>query len=197
VPSADVSPASPDLALLAAFALADLGRLPEAKALLAARGAGREPGDPAPILARARLAEHTGDTAAALALLEPLIRVKPDLVLALNLAGYVLADTNQRLDDAERYLRHARELAPGDPAILDSWGWLLLRRGAARLAVRALDRAARFAPLEPEILAHLAAAWAADGAPRTAAQTLDRATALRPTPAVRKRIAAIRQTLPR
>jgi cytochrome c-type biogenesis protein CcmH/NrfG len=73
---------------------------------------------------------------------------------------------------------------------------LLLRRGDARAAVRALDRAARFAPLEPEILVHLAAAWAADGAPRTAAETLDRAAALAPTPAVQKRIAAMRQTLP-
>ena len=84
----------------------------------------------------------------------------------------------------------------GDSAILDSWGWLLLRRGVAREAVRALDRAARFSPLEPEILVHLAAAWAADGAPLTAAETLDRAAALRPTPAVQKRIAAMRQTLP-
>ena len=146
-------------------------------------------------LAHARLADHTGDTAAALALLEPLLRAQPDLVAALNLAGYLLADANQRLGDAERYLRHARELAPGDPAILDSWGWLLLRRGDARAAVRALDRAARFAPLEPEILVHLAAAWAADGAPRTAAATLDRAATLRPTPALQKRIAALRQTL--
>jgi tetratricopeptide (TPR) repeat protein len=185
--------ASLDHALVAAFALADLGKPAEARAALASFGAGT---DPPAVLARARLADRTGDTAAALALLDPLIRAKPDLVAALNLAGYLLADTNRRLGDAERYLRHARELAPGDPAILDSWGWLLLRRGDARAAVRALDRAARFAPLEPEILVHLAAAWAADGAPRTAAETLDRAAALAPTPAVQKRIAAMRQTLP-
>jgi Flp pilus assembly protein TadD len=117
-------------------------------------------------------------------------------VAALNLAGYLLADSGRRLGDAERYLRHARELAPGDPAILDSWGWLLLRRGDARGAVRALDRAARFAPLEPEILVHLAAAWAADGAPGTAARTLDRASALARRRAVQRRIAALRQTLP-
>jgi Flp pilus assembly protein TadD len=188
-----------DHALIAAFALADLGKLAEARAALApfATGAEADPADhPAVVLARARLAERAGDPAAALALLEPLIRAKPDLVAALNLAGYLLADTHQRLGDAERYLRHARELAPGDPEILDSWGWLLLRRGDARAAVRALDRAARFAPLEPDILVHLAAAWAADGAPRTAAATLDRASALVPTPAVQKRIMAMRQTLP-
>ncbi len=195
------TPASPprsiDRALTAAFALADLGKPSEAKSALAPFGAGPDPADhPAAVLALARLAEHTGDVAGALALLEPLIRKKPDLIAALNLAGYLLADANQRLGDAEHYLRHARELAPGDPEILDSWGWLLLRRGDARGAVRALDRAARFAPLEPEILVHLAAAWAADGAPRTAAATLDRAAALGPSPAVQKRIAAMRQTLP-
>ena len=43
---------------------------------------------------------------------------------------------------------------------------------------------------------HLAAAWAADGAPRTAAGALDRAAALAPNRAVRRRIAAVRQTLP-
>jgi tetratricopeptide (TPR) repeat protein len=191
-----------DSALVAAFALADLGRLAEARARLAPFGAGPDAADrdaadrDAAQLARARLADRAGERAAALAILEPLIRARPDLVGALNLAGYLLADAGQRLDDAERYLRHARELAPGDPAILDSWGWLLLRRGRARDAVRALDRAARFAPLEPEILVHLAAAWAADGAPRTAAGVLDRAAALAPGRAVRHRIAALRQTLP-
>jgi len=190
-------PQALDGALLAAFALADLHRLAEAQAMLAPFGATGEANDrDAAQLARARLAERAGDTAGALAILEPLLRARPDLVSALNLAGYLLADTGQRLGDADRYLRHARELAPGDPAILDSWGWLLLRRGQPRAAVRALDRAARYAPLEPEILVHLAAAWAADGAPRTAAETLDRAAALAPTRAVQRRIVAVRQTLP-
>jgi len=186
-----------DGALVAAFALADLGRVSEARAALAPFAASTQPADQqAATLARARLADHLGDTPGALALLEPLIRARPDLIAALNLAGYLLADANQRLADAERYLRRARDLAPGDPAILDSWGWLLLRRGQPRDAVRALDRAARFSPLEPEILVHLAAAWAADGAPRTAAQILDRAAALGPSPAVQKRLAAIRHSLP-
>ncbi len=184
-----------DGALIAAFALVDLGRVDAARAMLAPFGAGADDRD-ATVLARARLADRAGDAAGALALLEPLIRARPDLVAALNLAGFLLADTRQRLGDAERYLRHARELAPGDPTILDSWGWILLRRGASRDAVRALDRASRFAPLDPEILVHLAAAWAADGAPRTAARTLDRAAALAPTRRVQRRIAAVRQTLP-
>jgi predicted Zn-dependent protease len=107
----------------------------------------------------------------------------------------LLADRGQRLADAERWLAHARDLAPGDPAVLDSWGWLKLKQGKSREAVRALDRASRFAPNEPEIMVHLAAAWAADKAPRAAAEVLDRALALKPTPAVLARIEAVRATL--
>ncbi len=130
---------------------------------------------------RARISETLGDLSGALALLEPALRTSPDHVGALNLAGYLLAKQNTRLGDAERYLSHARDLQPGDPSILDSWGWLLVQQGRTREAVRALDRAARFAPLEPEIQLHLAAAWAADGAPKRAADILERAVAQDPS----------------
>ncbi|HSK04290.1 MAG TPA: tetratricopeptide repeat protein [Kofleriaceae bacterium] len=178
-----------DLAAVAGFALAELGRLEEARAV------GEPFGEPARSLLLARIADHAGDPAAALRIVEPIARGAPEQASALNLAGYLLADRNERLADAEAYLRRARELAPGDPAVLDSWGWLLFRRGRYREAVRVLDRAARFAPREPEILVHLAAAWAADGAPRTAAAVLDRAAALRPTPAVQRRIDHVRSRL--
>ena len=78
---------------------------------------------------RARVAERLGDTAGALAILEPALKANADHVGALNLAGYLLAERKERLDDAERYLARARDLQPGDPAILDSWGWLLYQRG--------------------------------------------------------------------
>jgi predicted Zn-dependent protease len=123
------------------------------------------------------------------------LRESPDHVGALNLAGYMLADRKERLADAERYLAKARDLQPGDPAILDSWGWMLLQRGRAREAVRALDRASRFAPREAEIVVHLATAWAADGAPRTAAEVLARADKLDPSPTLKRRIDALRASL--
>jgi len=181
-----------ELATLAAFALVDLGKLADARSQLALLGDG-----PTPTFARARVADRAGDTTGALAISESLIAVKPDLASALNLAGYLLADSGQRLADAERYLTRARELQPGDPALLDSWGWLLYKKRDTRNAVRILDRASRFAPREAEICVHLAAAWLADGAPRTAAATLDRAENLRPTPTLQKKIAAIRAQLPR
>jgi predicted Zn-dependent protease len=137
-----------------------------------------------------------GDNASAIVELETLLRAQPDHVAALNLIGYLLADSGTRLDDAARYLAHARELSPGDPAVLDSWGWLLYKRGKTRDAIRALDRASRYAPLEPDILVHLAAAWLADRAPRTAASVLARAVALHPSADTQRRIAALRASLP-
>lgn len=144
---------------------------------------------------RARIADHLGDSAGAIAVLEPLLRAHPDHAGALNLVGYLLANRKERLADAERYLAKARDLAPGDPAILDSWGWLLYQQGKVKPAIRALDRAVRFSPREPEILVHLATAWAADGAPRRAAEVLDRAAKLAPSPTLKARIDALRAKL--
>lgn len=144
---------------------------------------------------RARIADKLGETAKVISELDEMVRTNPDHVGSLNLLGYTLAQTKQRLDDAERYLARARDLQPGDPSILDSWGYLLLQRGQTRQAVRALDRAARFSPREPEILVHLAQAWAADGAPRRAGEVLDAAVALKPPPELLQRIDALRAGL--
>ena len=190
-PARALKPTDVDITTTTAFALVDLGRPQDAVALMNAL-----PGESS-LFAKARVADHAGDSRAALEIVEAIVHAKPDATSALNLAGYILADRNERLADAERYLARARALSPGDSAILDSWGWLRFRQGKSREAVRILDRASRFAPLETEILVHLAAAWAADGAPKTALATLDKAAALRPTAQVLRRIDALRSALAR
>jgi tetratricopeptide (TPR) repeat protein len=180
-----------DLAYAEALTRADAGDAAAAKKLAASfKGEGI-----GVAYLHARVLDKLDDWKAALAVLEPALAKSSDHVGALNLAGYLLTQHGERLPDAERYLARARDLAPGDPSVLDSWGYLLVKRGKSRDAVRMLDHAARFSPREPEILVHLAEAWAADGAPKRAAEILDRAQALKPPPDVIRRIDAIRATL--
>ncbi len=152
-PAWRAKPGDIELALSAALALAELHRGDEARAALAAVNT-----IPGLELARARLDDALGDHKAAIARLEAVIRAHPDDTAALNFAGYVMVDLGDRLDVAARYLKTARELQPGDPAIIDSWGWLLVRRGDRKGSLAALELAARLAPLDQDIALHLRAA---------------------------------------
>jgi predicted Zn-dependent protease len=57
----------------------------------------------------------------------------------------------------------AVELAPDHPAVLDTWGWLLVASGRAEESVAPLRRAAGLAPGTPEIQYHLGHALAKAG----------------------------------
>jgi tetratricopeptide (TPR) repeat protein len=86
--------------------------------------------------------------------LRALIRLKPDHAHAYNALGYTLADRNQRLDEARRLIEKALELAPDDPFILDSMGWVEYRMGRVQEGLNYLQRAYGLRP-DPEIAAHL------------------------------------------
>ena len=189
-PARKAKPKDLELAYTAAITAADAGAVGDGRALVASLGP-----SPEAQLVRARFEDHVHDGDAALRILLPLIKAHPNDSTSLNLAGYLLADRKQRLDEAQTLLAHARELSPGDPAVLDSWGWMLLQRKRTREAIRALDKASRYAPREPEIMLHLATAWAADNQPKTAARLLDQAVALHPLPDVKRRIDELRSTL--
>ena len=90
-----------------------------------------------PVLREAEAMGLRGDTRPALDLLIE----SSDDVEALNFVGYLLADHGIRLDEAERLLVRAAELAPTEGAVLDSLGWLWFRKGDAVRAIHTLERA--------------------------------------------------------
>lgn len=59
---------------------------------------------------------------------------------------------------ALRYARKAHELAPENPAITDTYGWILLQGGQHQKALRLLQEAAIHAPHRPAIRYHLGVA---------------------------------------
>ncbi len=86
--------------------------------------------------------------------LKTLIRLQPDHAQAYNALGYSLADHNLRLPEAHQLIEKALQLAPNDPFIIDSMGWVLYRMGKNKQALEYLRRAYS-ARSDPEIAAHL------------------------------------------
>ena len=87
-------------------------------------------------------------------LLRGIMKVKPNDAHALNALGYSLADRKIRLDEARELILKAIQLAPRDPFIQDSLGWLEYRVGNTTEAVRILEAAFKARP-DAEIAAHL------------------------------------------
>lgn len=86
--------------------------------------------------------------------LRKLVQIKPDHAHAFNALGYTLADRTTRLDEAKQLVEQALKLAPDDPFILDSMGWVYFRMGKMTEALDFLKRAFVARP-DPEIAAHL------------------------------------------
>jgi Flp pilus assembly protein TadD len=87
-------------------------------------------------------------------LLRVIMKIKPTDPHAFNALGYSLADRKIRLDEARELILKAVQLAPSDPFIQDSLGWLEFRVGNTAEAVRILEAAFKARP-DAEIAAHL------------------------------------------
>lgn len=87
-------------------------------------------------------------------LLRAVIASKPEYQHAYNALGYSLAERSIRLPEARQLVQKALELAPNDPYITDSLGWIEFKSGNLADAQRILQAAYKNRP-DPEIAAHL------------------------------------------
>ena len=111
------------------------------------------------ITAKASVLFAAGDSTAALGVYEGILDENPESVTALNFVAYTLAEWGERLTDALEYAERAVELAPEDPRILDTLGWVYFRMGRHEDAVRELERAVEAGASDPVIFEHLARAY--------------------------------------
>jgi tetratricopeptide (TPR) repeat protein len=86
--------------------------------------------------------------------LRKLIKIAPDNQHAYNALGYSFADRNVRLQEGFDLISKANQIAPNDPYILDSLGWVEFRLGRLEQALKTLQRAYEF-KADAEIAAHL------------------------------------------
>ncbi|XKF16396.1 tetratricopeptide repeat protein [Halomonas sp. BLK-85] len=154
--------------------LDEYGLTQEADRLLD-RELARTPDDSTLLYQRAMRAWEAGDIEQMETDLKRLLANEPDNANALNALGYTLADENLdgRLDEAQRLIERAYELAPDDPAVLDSMGWVYYRQGDPQRALDWLERAFAVMP-DQEIAAHLAEVLHELGRSEEARELIDR-----------------------
>lgn len=123
--------------------------------------------DPVLLYARSLQHEQTGNLTAAELDLRQILADEPDHVDALNALGYLLADQTNRYDEALVLIEKAMAMQPDQPAIIDSHGWVLLKLGRHKEALRVLKRAFDL-QRDAEIAAHLGEALLVNGQPNEA-----------------------------
>ena len=86
--------------------------------------------------------------------LRKIIALAPQNQQAYNALGYTFAERNIRLDEAYTLIETALKLAPDDPFIIDSMGWVQFRLGKLKEAEELLRHAYTLRQ-DPEIAVHL------------------------------------------
>ena len=103
---------------------------------------------------RALIAAQLNDINLAESDLRTIIHSEPEHIDALNALGYTLADANRNLKEAKELIERAYHREPGNPAIIDSMGWVLFRMGDYSQALLYLEKAFELDPSD-ETTSHL------------------------------------------
>ena len=113
---------------------------------------------------------QAGNSAAAIAQFRKVLERDSRNIMALNGLGYLLADQANQPDEALKYAQQAKELAPQDPAVEDTIGWVYYRKGLYAVAAEHLEAAVAKEP-NARRRYHLAMAYFKSGdRPRGTAQ---------------------------
>jgi tetratricopeptide (TPR) repeat protein len=150
-----------DMLISKAQLLASLGRNDEALDTFG-KAVEYRPDDESIALGRAELLLRMGRLDDAVLAYRDAAKRWPDSAMTLNALGYTLADRTEEYRDAEKFIRRALKLDPKSPAIIDSLGWVLHKRGNHAEALVQLEIAYEQFP-DPEVAAHVVEVLAALG----------------------------------
>lgn len=148
-----------DMMIVRAGLLGSVGKHDEALELFE-RAARFRPDDEAVALNRGELLLTMGRVDDAVAAYRSAAKRWPDSAMTLNALGYTLADRTDEYREAEKFIRKALKYEPDSPAIIDSLGWVLHKRGKHEEALVHLEQAYAGFP-DPEVAAHIVEVLAA------------------------------------
>jgi tetratricopeptide (TPR) repeat protein len=133
---------------------ADLGEQDRAKALVEQTIS--ESGETAPLLQTlGSIASSSGRREDAMAAFERTLELDPDAVHALNFVAYTLAEEERDLERALELALKAVGLAPDNPLVRDTLGWVYFRLDRLEDAEREILAAVELGARDPVVFEHL------------------------------------------
>ncbi len=105
--------------------------------------------------------QEEGETLQAINQYEMILDLAPTDAITLNNLAWLYTKTND--SRAIRTAQRGYDAAPTQPAVADTYGWILFKAGQFERALNLLTKASEGAPQNPDIAFHLAAAYAQSG----------------------------------
>lgn len=103
--------------------------------------------------------DRVGNKEQVVANMKHVIELDPNHVQGLNYLAYTYADSEKNLEEAETLVKRALQIEPNDGFIMDTFGWVLLKKGETKQAIKILEAAHRAQPKESVIAEHLGDAY--------------------------------------
>ena len=164
-----------------------MNRVPDALELLD-KGQKSFPGHVSLMFVNAVYLERSGQVEACIEQIKEVLAKEPNHHASMNFLGYIYAELDRSLDEAERLLRRALELKPADGYYTDSLAWVYFKKGELEKAKEFLNLALRLIPNEGVVFEHLGEVYLAEGNKKEALQLFGKALQVRLDDRDRKRI---------
>lgn len=126
------------------------------------------------------LCHQKGDIKKAQQAYEQLLAIEPNFIPAVNNLAYLLSESLGDNEKALKLATKARELAPEDPSVGDTLGWILYKKGNPEWALSYIQESAAKLPENAEVQYHLGMVNIKLGNSEAAKESLGKALKLNP-----------------
>jgi len=134
-----------------------------------------KPNDASALMLTGVIYEQKGDTAKARDAYEKVLAVDPRAAAAANNLAWIYSEHGGDKDKALQLAQMAKEVAPDDPRVSDTLGWILYKRGIYQNALSLLRDSAAKLPDNPQVQYHLGMTYAQLGDQPNARKALNAA----------------------
>jgi tetratricopeptide (TPR) repeat protein len=132
-----------------------------------------KPNDTGALMLTGVIYEQKGDTAKARDAYEKVLAVEPRAAAAANNLAWIYSEYGGDKDKALQLAQMAKEVAPDDPRVSDTLGWILYKRGIYQNALSLLRESAAKLPDNPQVQYHLGMTYAQLGDQANARKALN------------------------